>query len=378
MAKENRGIDSLNLRASLLRFFTETSSATFFSENLIRYNDMVSRFMSEFDGSVVGRLEVLFGIDMSKDRFEIVLSPMFAGGQAVEIENLNTTQTHVCIVNPYYAAESVDYIVLHEIAHNFLAHVFKKYENRLLPYSQYLKEAFGNPPGYVKNNTESLLNEILARVITILFEEEQGDPERAVEIWLEEKEQGWENLETVHALVKNRYVEHRETYPSFADFFPVILEYFKAKNLGLQFDIGPVRLKEPDVREIREVRVVGAYLPSDPQLEGLHPEYPDSIFLEVEYSPLKRPSSGDQIGAFLEKAGSLFELTAPDMPTVSVGIYQGGMFTVERRQLQGFWAAVKDGKAEPGMPDTLVPKKGDPVYRWIIPEALRIRFPITN
>ncbi len=190
----------------------------------------------------------------------------------------------------------------------------------------------------------------------------------AYESWINEKAAGWDDLDEVYALIKNKYLAQRDQYPRFEDFLPLILEYFKAKSSGQIYDVGPEAFVEPE--GIKAARVKHAYWAGDSRIPGLEAQKPHSLLLEVEFSPLRNPS-GKLIGDFFNKAGSEFDLLAEGKLVAVARLYEGSVYLVNGITFWGFWAEIPDtefSKLEPGVIFKLVPKKQNPDYPWIIDE----------
>ena len=244
-----------SLGPSLRHFYHTTNSHLFFRNNLAKYNEMTKNFASKYSFNYPERLELFFGESKLNDRFEVILSPLYYGGEALTVRNLNQTNTYISIINPLYnrsdwsidnpAIGNEDWIInalYHETAHNFLIPILLKHKEMIKEYGPYLNIAIADQSGIVTSSHLSFINEILARAITIYMIATYHNQEMAYRNWALEKKRGWRYLDEVYSLIVNKYLSQREKYATFESFFPVVLEYFKAKNLGVVFDFGPNRL----------------------------------------------------------------------------------------------------------------------------------------
>lgn len=361
-----------NIHKDLRRFYDETGSGQFWAQNLQKYNEITANFVAKYGFDYVAELEDFFGVTASKDKFEIVLSPLFNGGSALPLENPDKTVTYISIINPFIGEFSMPSIIIHENAHHFLGPVLNKNQALIHRHQKYLKRSFGKAQGFMKNDCRSFLNELLARAVTLATLDKYHSPDLAYESWINEKEAGWDNLDQVYALIKNKYLAQRDKYPRFEDFLPVILEYFKAKSSGQIYDVGPTAWIEP--QEIKAARVDHAYWEGDSRIAGLKAKKPHSLLLEVEFSPL-RSSPGKLVGDFLNKAGGEFELLAGGNPVATARLYEGTVYMVKGITFWGLWAEIQEeefNKLESGVAYKLVPKKQNPDYPWTIDENATI------
>lgn len=372
ISKGDPGYSNLNIQKDLKHFYDMTNSKDFFALNLSKYNEMTAKFVTQHSFDYVSSLEGFFGVTRSQDKFQILLSPLNNGGTAVQVENPDGTMTYINIINPFFDDNWVRNTIIHETVHHFIGPVLAENNKLIKEYQKYLEQSFGKAEGFVKNDYESFLNELLARVITILLADQYQSPDVAYDPWITEKKQGWDDLDEVHALINNRYLPQRDQYPLFEDFLPKILEYFKAKSTGRSLDIGTKILER---KEIKEAKVYEAYWEGDSRISELKAKRPCSLLLKLKFSPISNPDSGEQIGDFLGKAGAEFELSADGKPKVTVSIYEGNIYKTKGSAFWGFWAVVPEKeyeKLEPGVSYKLVPKEQNVEYRWIVDENVLI------
>jgi hypothetical protein len=375
MSKGDPRFAAMNIQEDLRRFYDETDSIRFWAENLPKYNEMTANFVARYRFDYVSELEDFFGVTKSTDKFEILLSPLYNGGSAVAVENPDKTTINFSIINPFLDDISTINIIIHENAHNFLWPVLNKNHDLINRYQKYLKRSFGKSQGFVKNDHKSFLNELLARTITISILDKYHNSDMAYSIWFNEKMQGWDNLDEVYALIKNKYLPGRDKYPRFEDFLPVVLEYFEAKSNRRAFDTGP---KVFERQEIKAAQVHNAYWEGDPRIPELKANKPHSFLLEVEFSPRRNPYSGELISDFFNKAGFELELTAAGKPKVTARIYEGNIYRVNGVTFWGFWAMLQEAEftqLEPAVIYKLVPRKPNLEYPWMIDENVTVVLP---
>jgi len=368
------------MQDDLQHFCDETDSKQFFAKNLLKYNQMTADFIAKYPSNYLSELDDFFGTKMSKDKFQILLSPLYKGGSAVPFQNQDQTMNYISIVNPFYENIYVTNVIIHENTHHFLYSVLLKKRNLIKEYQKYLKQSFGEAKGFVKNNYESFLNEFLARVITITLVDRYYSPEMAYKLWLIEKKQGWDKLDEVYALIKNKYLPRREQYLLFEDFLPVILEYFKAKSTGKTFEIGSKIFELPEtIKEIKEVTIHNIYWEQDSRISKFKAAKAHSILLEVEFSSIKDlamiSNPRELIDKFLHKASTEFNLVAKGKPKVTAQIYTLNSYNINGKDIYGFWAVIDDieyNKLESGVSYNLVPKKQNRKYKWIIDENVKL------
>jgi hypothetical protein len=373
---------AMNIRKDLQRFYDNTHSTKFLVENLPKYNEMTANFVAKYRLDYVSELESFFGIIIPNAKFEILLSPLYSGGSTVAVENPNEPMTFTCIINPLFDDISVTNLIIHENAHHFLRLILNKNYDSVMQYQKYLEQSFGKAQGFNKNDYMNYLNELLARDVTISNLDKYHSKDMAYESWVNEKMAGWEHLGDVCDLIQNKYLTEREKYPTFNDFLPIILEYFKAKSMGQTFDIGP---KNFQLEEINKATIRNIYWEGDSRIAELKAKKSHSILLVVEFSPLRNPystniisSTSNLITQFFDKALLEFELTAKKKPVVTARIYEGNIYEVNGVTFWGFWAAIQEAdlnKLEPGVVYKLVPKKQNLKYPWIIDENVIVELP---
>lgn len=373
---------ALKIQPDLRRFYDQTDSKRFFTENLSKYNEMTANFAERYRFDYASELETFFGIKMVNAKFIILLSPLYSGGSTVAVENPDEPMTFTCIINPLLDDITVTNIIIHENAHHFLRLALNPKNDLIKQYQKYLEASFGKAQDFDKNDPVNFLYEFLARAVTILTLDQYHSPDMAYESWVNEKMAGWDHLDDVCALIKNKYLAERDKYPKFTDFLPVILEYFKAKSMGQTFDIGPKILER---EEIKKAILHNAYWEGDPRIADLKAKKPYSILLAVELSPLRNPyslniigSTGELISQFFDKAAEQFELTADGKPKVTASVYEGNIYKVNGASVWGFWADIPDtefGKLEPGVAYKLTPEKQNLDYPWLIDENVSLIIP---
>lgn len=223
-------------RTEVASFYKETRSKKFLRKNLSLYNKMVDDFVTKYSFDHVKRLETFFGVTTSDEMFEIVLSPMMNGGQAVEFKEQNKIH-NINIINPTYKEPSILNLLYHETAHNFLTPILNRNKELINGYSQYSNAIITDKTSYL--NMWGAVSETLARSITIYMLEKYHNPLLAQLNMKNELNSGWKGIDDIYSLIKNKYDNQQDLYPTFESFFPVIMEYIKAASLGQPFDIGP-------------------------------------------------------------------------------------------------------------------------------------------
>lgn len=220
---------------TLSKFESDTKATDFFTENRTRYEQMVQDFVkTDLNFNHVQQLQDFFGKNLSKDRFEIVLSTIENGGQATWLDNADGTATHIIIINPSDNAGILN-VLYHETAHNFYD-VRMDDPDLVNQYAQY-----ANALGHHEADFGTELNETLARVVTLVMIDKYHGKEAAMENLNLVTQSGWKNTKEIATLVLNKYMNNRSQYKTFRDFMPVIFEYLKASSLQQPFDIGPAQ-----------------------------------------------------------------------------------------------------------------------------------------
>jgi hypothetical protein len=181
-------------------------------------------------------LDLFFGVSSSDKIFEIVLSPMMNGGQAVEFKEQNRIH-NINIINPTYKEQSILNLLYHEAAHNFITPILEKNKDLINRYSQYQNAISTSKTSNM--DMKEAVNETLARSITIYMLEKYHNALLAHMLMKNDLNNGWKGIYDIYSLIKNKYDNHKDLYPTFETFFPVIMEYIKAASLGQPFDIGP-------------------------------------------------------------------------------------------------------------------------------------------
>lgn len=214
------------MKSTLEQFAEESNAILFFKENREIYYNMVTEFVNNYNFNHVKRLEDFYGMDMSKNIFEIVLSATQIGGTAQELKNNQGGITYFNIMCPYYPQAGILNLLYHETAHNFLAPIRKNNIELINQYAGYAN-ALNNQRDFA-----SMLDETLARAVTVVMLDKYHSHTMAQENINGELQRGWKNTDGIYRLIQNEYVPNREKYKNFESFLPVILEYIKTCSLS--------------------------------------------------------------------------------------------------------------------------------------------------
>ena len=130
--------------------------------------------------------------------------------------------------------------------------------------------------------------------------------------------------------------------------------------------------------ELKEVRVINALWAWDPSVFGFMPEFSkNQCFLLTVELPLEE-FRGEQIGQFIEQAGSTFELVAAGKPWIKAAVFEAGNYLINDRSVFCFALVIKDQeflKMEPDQPYLLTINQENSTARWILEKEIRLTRP---
>ena len=360
----------VEMEKDLQCFCDETDSKQFWAKNLPKYNEMTANFITKFGFDYLGELADFFGVTMSKDKFEIVLSPLNNGGTAVPVKNPDKTMTYYSIVNPFLGDVSVINVIIHENAHNYLYPVLNKKHKLITQYQKYLKQSFGKAQGFVNNDYESFFNEFLAMVITISIVDKYQGTDLACKIWLKEKMNGWDNLDEVCALIKNKYLAQWDQYPTFEDFLPVILKYFKTKSSGRTFEIGPKVLELPPIVTFKNAHIKDILLHGSEKIPVFCSKVRGYHFI-ISIADWIDGQDYNQFSEFVQKAGFNFEIIDMDSGSIVCKVDERNYFmsmSEANGVLQGYAVKLRKEQTDQlqeGKKYTIRPVNITDTYQWL-------------
>jgi hypothetical protein len=135
----------------------------------------------------------------------------------------------------------------------------------------------------------------------------------------------------------------------------------------------------PGAPGLKEVRVDNALWAWDPSVLGfMAPQFSNKqCFLLTVESPLKE-YQGEQIGNFLDQAGSTFELVAAGKPEIKAAVFEVGYYLISGRPASCFALVIKDqefSKMEPNQPYLLKVNQENRAARWVMEKDFRLTKP---
>lgn len=184
----------------------------------------------------VSMLEDFYGI--SKNSYNIIIATLYPnGGYGPQIESEPSKYDIYCIIGPFFSEDTLRLIVWHEFSHSFVNPTTEKYRDEVNKYFKLFlpiidKDVSGSMAylqwwrWYV---AENIVRAVSGKFNKEVIEQKFG-PEVAEEILREilfhnDVEQGYIYVEGIYGLL-DTYEESRDKYPTFEDFYPVILNYF--------------------------------------------------------------------------------------------------------------------------------------------------------
>lgn len=237
----DRLVDSVNT------FYRDTDFGAFFQANRPYYDQILANTANEIPHPqrYIDFLEDFSGI-REKQFYTIVLSTVFSHnnyGFAVTHNgttiNYNVTSPgfmygehpnpHVRDGIPYYQLYALEFILTHEFSHPYVNPLVAQYEQELLsvecladPITDIMKK---NAYGTTWNPVEHMVRAITA----VFFQQAYGEEVARQELQNQRDNWGFIYIDDIYQLYQH-YLEHRETYATFADFFPVIVKHFTQKS----------------------------------------------------------------------------------------------------------------------------------------------------
>lgn len=187
----------------------------------------------------VSMLESFYGI--SKNSYNIIITPLSSHGYGskVEIEPSKFDiyaiigAGYIKVNKPIYSPEPLRSLVWHEFSHSFVNPITEKYRNEVNKYSKLFLPIKDIMERRAYGEWEVCVNEHIVRAVVIKFNEKVivQDTDEVIgqlvaeEMLSDEVENGFVYIRGIYDLL-NVYENNRDKYPTFVDFYPVILNYF--------------------------------------------------------------------------------------------------------------------------------------------------------
>jgi len=225
------------LIAALREFAVDTDFMSFYAQNQPFYDQITANVSDLLAGTDdLAALEAYYG--MQEHSYNIVLVPLFhAGGFGPSVARPDGSSDVYSIGGPHAvdeqglpafgSQESFRYLIWHEFAHSFVNPQTALHLDEVNTYAHLLKPIQDEMKKQAYGDWQTVVNEHIVRAITtrlsyVLVGQEAGDAALAYEtersfIYLPEL---LEQLE--------RYEANRDTYPTFADFYPELLTAFES------------------------------------------------------------------------------------------------------------------------------------------------------
>jgi hypothetical protein len=226
--------------AALREFAVDTDFMTFYTQQQPFYaaiTSSVSALLSDTDD--LAALEAYYG--MREYSYNIVLAPLFhAGGFGPSIARPDGYADIYSIGGPqdvdedglptFGDSQAFRYLIWHEFAHSFVNPQTALHRDAVNSYAHLLQPIEKEMKRQAYGDWETVVNEHIVRAITtrlsyLLLDQEEGDAALA-----HETERSFIYLPALLEQLE-RYEANRETYPTFADFYPELIPSFEhAKN----------------------------------------------------------------------------------------------------------------------------------------------------
>ncbi len=215
----------MNFITELRNFRDESGFNAFYNAHSDYYQRLVVDTAAKLDtGDCLGALIEYFGIEQSS--YNLVLVPLNSGGYGATLANAaGRPDVYAIIPPPSRSTESLVSFIWHEFGHSYVnalsaiyrhqlnqyAHLFNPIEDRMR------KQAYG---GWETTVNEHIIRAMTSRLNARAYGDESGLAELQGHL-----SRGFVYIEPLYEALLD-YEDNRETYPTFADFFPNLIGTF--------------------------------------------------------------------------------------------------------------------------------------------------------
>lgn len=204
-------------------FCDETNARLFFEENYDYYESIFNTFKNNYSFDFIERLSSFFGYG-NNEQFIIYLTAIRGGGRSSHLYDENGRRHNLNIININDGnTESCLNTIYHEAAHNFVSLAKDSNRSELEKYEKIINSVLSSNEQLYENK----FDETITRAIVVLMLEEYHGEDVALRNLSLQLRNGWKNTDKLYYFIKNNYVENRDDYDTFNEFFPELLKYLE-------------------------------------------------------------------------------------------------------------------------------------------------------
>ena len=172
---------------------------------------------------------------MSQNSYNIILAPLFTGGFGPRIERSSGKYDIYNILGPtnikaglpsFGSEQSFRHIAWHEFSHSFVNPTTAKFSRDIDQYEALYEPISIRMKGQAYRDWQTCVNEHIVRAVTTRLAYRELGSDAGGRALRGEKERGFAYVQALcESLVD--YEKHRDTYPTFVDFYPELINVFK-------------------------------------------------------------------------------------------------------------------------------------------------------
>lgn len=219
-------------------FAVKSDFMSFFNANKDYYSTLVNNVetnLGDYKYKDPGMLEDFYGI--SKNNYNIIIATLYPnGGYGMQIETEPSKYDVYAIIGPFFSEDTLRLIAWFELSHSFINPITEQYKDEVDKYYKLYLPIIGNDVSgsQLYLYWEWYIDETIARAVVDKFDEELIEQESGKEVaekllsgtlFYNDIKQGYIYVKGIYNLLVT-YEQNRDKYPTFADFYPVILNYF--------------------------------------------------------------------------------------------------------------------------------------------------------
>ena len=228
------GPDRLGQWIDALRSFSrDTLFMDFYEDQAVFYHALTANTSSLFSGAdELALLEDYYG--MRQHSYTIILAPLFhSGGFGPSLERSDGSRDIFSIIGPksivglpvFGSSEDFRYLIWHEFAHAYVNPLTDEHLTQVSKYQHLYPPIQNDMQKMAYPNWEVSVNEHIVRAVTIRLAAQALGAEEGARRLETERSQGFRYIDLLVSGLE-QYETQRGTYPSFAEFYPELIQAF--------------------------------------------------------------------------------------------------------------------------------------------------------
>ena len=221
---------------ALRGFAQESRFMDFFADHADFYAHLVSKVEGPLRGlDVVGALEDYFGMRLTQN-YTVILAPLFQGNYGPRVRQADGTSAFYSICGSsgldasgaatFGSPQDFRHLLWHEFGHSFVNPLVEEHREEVMKYARLHRPIAEAMKQQAYGDWETCVKEHIVRAVTTRLAFQTRSPLVGIGSVLSEKARGFAYIEPLCRRL-GEYETQRDTYPTFADFFPRLIDVFR-------------------------------------------------------------------------------------------------------------------------------------------------------